>query len=67
LSSGEAGFSARQQTGYEISEVYVSAGEDGRLGADDVLCDDTLDDGETLTVRFRRCGKSCQMGYQGCL
>lgn len=51
-------FQLVNQTGYEISSVFVSASKTNEW-EDDVLSDDTLDDGQTLNVRFKGAGKTC--------
>ena len=52
-------FQLVNKTGYEISSVFISASKTNDW-EDDVLTDDTLDDGDTLTVRFRNAGKTCK-------
>ncbi len=62
--SGSAYAQSRQdfmlvnQTGYEISEVYVSTSKTDNW-EEDVLGDGTLDDGKSRVIRFRNAGKSC--------
>jgi uncharacterized protein YgiM (DUF1202 family) len=51
-------FQLVNRTGYEISSVFVSASKTNEW-EDDVLSDDTLNDGETLNVRFKGAGKTC--------
>lgn len=52
-------FQLVNRTGYEISSVFVSASKANEW-EDDVLGDDTLEDGQTLNVRFRGAGKVCK-------
>lgn len=64
LSFGSASAQSRQdfvlvnKTGYEISKVFVSASKTNDW-EEDVLGDDSLEDDESLTVRFRNAGKTC--------
>lgn len=51
-------FKLINKTGYEISEVYVSASKENNWG-DDIMSDDTLEDGQTLNVSFNNAGKTC--------
>jgi len=51
-------FQLVNQTGYEISSVFVSASKTDEW-EDDVLSDETLDDGQTLNVHFKGAGKVC--------
>ncbi len=59
LAQAKQDFQLVNKTGYEISSVFVSASKTNDW-EDDVLSDDTLDDGETLTVRFKNAGKTCK-------
>ena len=51
-------FQLVNQTGYVISSVFVSASKTNEW-EDDVLADETLDDGQTLNVHFKGAGKVC--------
>ena len=51
-------FTLVNKTGYELSEIYVSPSKSNNW-QDDVLSDDTLDDGESLNVHFSNSGKIC--------
>lgn len=52
-------FELVNKTGYEISKVFVSAAKSNDW-EEDVLGDQTLEDDETLTVRFNNVGKTCK-------
>lgn len=51
-------FQLVNKTGYEISHVYVSASKKNDW-EEDVLGDQTLEEGETLNVRFNGAGGTC--------
>lgn len=59
MAQAKQDFQLVNKTGYEISSVFVSASKADEW-EDDVLTDDTLDDGDTLTVRFKGAGKTCK-------
>lgn len=46
------------ETGYEIKAVYVSPYKSDDW-EEDVLGQDTLDDGQTVKIRFNRANKTC--------
>lgn len=64
LSGGAQAAEAKQnfvldnETGYEIKEVYVSPHRSDDW-EEDVLGQDTLDDGTTVKIRFNRANKTC--------
>ncbi len=47
------------RTGYELSEVYVSPARSNEW-EEDVLGQDTLEDGKRLTIRFKRSTTTCR-------
>ncbi|WP_341990963.1 hypothetical protein [Azorhizobium sp. AG788] len=51
-------FTLVNKTGYEIEEVFVSPGKSGDW-EEDVLGKGTLDDGESVNIRFKRASKTC--------
>lgn len=51
-------FTLVNKTGYEIEKVFVSPGKSGDW-EEDVLGKDTLDDGESVNIRFKRASKTC--------
>jgi len=59
LAQSKQDFVLVNKTGYQISEVYVSASKSNDW-EDDVLGDKTLDDGEFLRVKFSGVGKTCK-------
>ena len=59
LAQGKQDFELINQTGYDISEVYVSAAKTDDW-EEDVLGRDILDNGETLEISFDRGTKSCK-------
>jgi hypothetical protein len=46
------------RTGYELSELYVSPSKSDEWG-DDILNDESIPNGETANVTFRRSAKGC--------
>jgi len=64
FSSGAQAAEAKQnfvldnETGYEIKAVYVSPHRSDNW-EEDVLGKDTLDDGQTVKIRFSRSNKTC--------
>ncbi len=64
LSGGAQAAEAKQnfildnETGYEIKEVYVSPHKSDNW-EEDVLGQDTLEDGKALKIRFNRANKTC--------
>ena len=59
FAQGKQDFILVNKTGYDISEVYVSASKTNDW-EEDVLGSQTLEDGENLTVNFKNAGKSCK-------
>jgi hypothetical protein len=51
-------FTLVNKTGYEISEVYVSPAKTDDW-EEDVLGKDSLDDGESVNIHFKRANKTC--------
>lgn len=51
-------FELVNKTGYEIKHVYVSPAKSDDW-EDDVLGKDTLDDGDTWSIKFHRANKTC--------
>jgi len=51
-------FSLVNKTGYELKAVYVSPNKSDDW-EDDVLGQDTLDDGGTVDIKFHRSEKTC--------
>lgn len=51
-------FTLVNKTGYEIEKVFVSPGKSGDW-EEDVLGKDTLDDGESVNIHFKRSAKTC--------
>lgn len=58
VSQSRQDFQLVNRTGYEISHVYVSSSKTNDW-EEDVLGDQTLEEGETLNVRFRGAGGTC--------
>ena len=52
-------FTLVNRTGYELSQVHVSPSQSNDW-EDDVLGQDTLDDGARVAIRFQRAVKTCQ-------
>jgi hypothetical protein len=52
-------FTLVNRTGYEISAVYVSPSKSDDW-QEDVLGEDTLDDGESVNIHFTRAVKTCK-------
>ena len=51
-------FTLVNETGYELSELYISPSK-ANDWEEDVLGDDSLDDGDSKTIHFRNSGKTC--------
>lgn len=51
-------FELVNRTGYTISEVYVSTSKTNDW-EEDILGEDTLDDGDKQTIHFKNVGKAC--------
>ena len=51
-------FELVNKTGYEINEVYISPSKKDNW-EEDILGDETLDDGESRTIRFHNSGNTC--------
>ena len=51
-------FTLVNKTGYDIDKVYVSPTKSGDW-EEDVLGKGTLDDGESVNIRFKRASKTC--------
>jgi hypothetical protein len=58
VSAGDQDFTLRNQTGYTIDEVYVSAANDNSWG-EDILGRDTMSDGDSTDISFSRTESSC--------
>ena len=52
-------FTLVNKTGYELDAVFVSPGH-GDAWGEDVMGRDTLDDGESVHITFKRAEKSCE-------
>ena len=57
--AGEQDFALVNSTGYEISELYVAPSESSDW-QEDVLGQDTLDDGQKAKISFSRDTDTCQ-------
>lgn len=55
---GRQDFVLVNRTGYELSHIYVSPARSNDW-EEDVLGDDTLEDGQSLRIRFGRSARSC--------
>ena len=53
-----ADFTLKNQTGYQIDEVYVSAHSSRNWGKD-VMGEDTLDAGQSVNITFPRNNRAC--------
>lgn len=51
-------FTLVNRTGYDISEVYVSPSKEDDW-EEDILGDDSLSDGDSARITFKRAGKTC--------
>lgn len=58
LAEGKQNFTLENRTGYKISEVYISPAKESSW-QEDILGDDELPDGQSVTIRFSRSEKSC--------
>lgn len=58
LAQSRQDFTLVNRTGYDISEVYVSPGKTNDW-EEDILGDDSLEDGDSANITFRRAGKTC--------
>jgi len=56
--AGDQDFVLVNKTGYDIDEVYVAPANQDSWG-DDVMEEDTLDNGEKVTIQFSRKEKEC--------
>jgi hypothetical protein len=51
-------FELVNKTGYEINEVYISPSKKGSW-EEDILGDETLEEGDSRTIRFHNSGNTC--------
>lgn len=58
LAQSRQDFTLINRTGYDISEVYVSPSKTDDW-EEDILGDDSLEDGERANITFSRAGKTC--------
>lgn len=58
VSQARQDFVLVNKTDYEISEVYISPSKKGNW-EEDILGDETLDDGDSQTIRFHNSGNTC--------
>jgi len=56
--AGDADFTLRNKTGYQIDEVYVSSSASKNWGKD-IMGKDSLDDGEHVKIVFPRRSDAC--------
>ncbi len=58
VQAAQQDFTLVNRTGYTVSEVYVS-GANARSWQEDVLGDDTLDNGQHVNIHFERGARGC--------
>jgi hypothetical protein len=61
--ASDADFKLVNRTGYQIDEVYVSPHSSSNWGRDR-MGDNTLDDGETVSIAFPHGGSACRYDIQ---
>ena len=59
LRAGDQDFVLINKTGYDISEVYISAAKANNWGEDVMGSDDTLDNGTKVTIEFSHKESEC--------
>lgn len=57
--AGDQDFTLVNKTGYELNAVFVSPGH-GDAWGEDVMGRDTLGDGESVHITFKRAEKTCE-------